>query len=254
MIKNLVANGCSFTEEQGHYVCWPRVVANDLGVEHYTNLAQGGSGNHYISTSTIEYLETQDLDPDQTLILIMWSGISRKDVMISQPWAQHFRRTYCCVPLRHYPVAPGRDDRVWYICSGGQAGSWIDDADAAKFFHPFYKASDPESLCKESLHNFLHLKNYLACEGYQFAFTSFMNLWNPSAVDQGEIEFRIGQFEFSLSRKFDFGPWFFANDQKDGFAEFALEHGDPTINGHPSGQSHERFARDIVIPALERML
>lgn len=253
MKKNLVANGCSFTADHDDYLCWPRVVADDLGISNRHNLALGGSGNYYIATSTIEYLETQHLDPGNTLVLIMWSGISRKDIMISEPWAQHFRRTYWCTYPRHYPIAPGEDDMVWYISSGGQVGDWIDHADTAKFFHPLYKASDAKSLCKESLHHFMHLQNYLSSRGYTFAFTSFMNLWQPSAVDQGEKEFRIGLWRSSLSQNFDFSHWFFVNDQKDGLAEFALQRGDATIDDHPTGESHKRFARNIVIPAIGRM-
>lgn len=254
MIKNILANGCSFTQDQDYYKCWPKVIAEKFDIRNFTNLARGGAGNRYIATSTIEWLESHDLIPAETLVLVMWSGISRKDVVISPSWAHYFRHTYDGVHESWYPVAQEKHDTVFYLSSGGIVGDWLDDNTASKYFHPLYRAADSASLCKESLHDFVYLQNYLKGRGYQFALTCFMNLWNPSAVDQGEMDYRIGLHDFSLTKRFDFSNWIFVNDQKDGFAEFALRFDDSSINDHPGGAAHTAFANDILIPALKGIL
>lgn len=255
MIKHLIANGCSFTEDTDSHTPWPRVTADHLRISSYHNLALGGSGNYYIATSTIEYLESHDFIPEETLVLIMWSGISRKDWMISQSWADYFRRSYNHVPQRNYFVRNAPEDIVYYLCSGGHVGSWLEDSQVSTFFHPLYRVSSPETLCKESLHLFLHLQNYLLVRGYKWAFTTFMNLWYLSVVDQGETDFRIGSKAYSLTRDFDFSHWFFTDDNRNGFAEFALQYdANETVDGHPSELSHARFAKEIVLPSIERIL
>jgi hypothetical protein len=251
MIKNLVANGCSYTAENPQYVCWPQQTAEMLTIPHYHNLALGAAGNQYICFSTVEFLETANLDPNNTLVLVMWSGIGRKELLISDEWAEHLRASYNWVPQRNNDISHGKVDMSHYLFSGGQAGSWIENSGVADIFYRLYRVSDEHTLCKESLLAFINLENYLKVHGYHYWFTSFLNLWNDDSLVSDHGEHRIKKENYALSVNFDFSKWAFTDQLKNGFGEFALLHNEMIID-HPSGKAHQKFAKEIIVPLIEK--
>ena len=84
MIKNLVTSGCSFTDDS-QQPTWVKSVANICNIK-YHNLARGGAGNSYICNSVIDQLDTGMHDPAETLVLVMWSGTSRKDIRVGEEY------------------------------------------------------------------------------------------------------------------------------------------------------------------------
>ena len=75
----ILINGCSFTE--GYNLSpntnWPTVLSNQLQQE-FVNLAIGGSGNHRIFRTTIEYLNTHET-PE--LVVIGWTALARYEMI-----------------------------------------------------------------------------------------------------------------------------------------------------------------------------
>jgi hypothetical protein len=73
--KKLIVSGCSYTENQGS---WAYNLSIDYNLE-LVNLAVSGAGNNHIVWSLLSYLERNQIDPETTLIGIMWSHPIRDD-------------------------------------------------------------------------------------------------------------------------------------------------------------------------------
>jgi hypothetical protein len=84
--KNLVVGGCSFTNTiNGGNVptTWPYYLRDLANIQEVFSCAVPGAGNYFISQSIIWGIETKKLHPDETLIVVMWSGTNREDEIFS---------------------------------------------------------------------------------------------------------------------------------------------------------------------------
>jgi len=242
-MKNLLVNGCSFTDDSGCVLTWATFLKEIVRPEQYINLASGGAGNEYICKSTINFLETTHLDPEQTLIVIMWSGTGRKDLTVSGEWWYHLKNDY-------YYLAKATNEE-YYLFSGGLTNSWLDNSFTKNTFSPLYKLSDPLSLSLDSLYHFNVLKNYLENKKYQFKFTSYFDYWSSdieSVHDTGD--YSIGWFckDHPVYKNFDFSNWICIDNSLGNFAK-SLDELDQTV--HPTTAAHSKFTTDILVHQLD---
>lgn len=246
MIKNLVINGCSFTDER-HFETWATYLAQNFQLESYRNLAYKAAGNHYICNSTIHLLEQQMLNPAETMVIIMWSGTTRKDISVSGEWWYELSKKW--------PASATLNDQHYYLFSGGLFGD-CKNKTIKEIFHWLYKLVDPETICTDSLLNFINLENYLKRHGYQYKFTSFANYWNPnveSTFPGGD--YSLGYFcrHIPLYKNFDFSHWFFINDQQDCLFELAQYNNQLDKTNHPTSIAHKQFVTETVIPLFDNI-
>jgi hypothetical protein len=253
MIKNFIANGASYTEYVNHpeqiIKTWATYLAQELSVENHVNLASSGVGNDYVCHSTINYLEANNLDPKDTLVIVMWPGSDRIDVPISQDWYKHikFGEYSCCKT----------DGTSHWISSGGMCASWKNSKISRSTFDNLYRITDPMDLCMQSLRYFVLLESYLQHRGYKFLFTSGVNHWknNKKYSDLIAFEFNFGYYckDQPIYKNFDFSNWLFINDKKDCLGEFASVDMTKHNGFHPSDEMHQRFAREIVLPRVQQI-
>ena len=224
MINQLVANGCSFTQGT-HGETW----AKYLNIPNVTNLANGGAGNHYICRRTLNYLESHNCDPKKTLVIVMWSGVSRIDVSVSDEWYKHIRTTF------NYGYTDGISNWIHTGSSGN-----------VPVLEGVCKTNDNQSLCVNSLQNFILLENYLRAQGYWSVVQEY--------CATTEVDPNIGYHckNLSLYKNFDFSNWFFTNNNRDCFGEFALDDIRNRDDAHPSPDTHQRFATEILLPAIRK--
>jgi hypothetical protein len=190
----------------------------------------------------------KDLNPNETLIIIMWSGLSRMDLPMSKEWYKHikFGEYSCC-----------KTDGIGYwINSGGMSGSWKNSKIAQDIFNNVYKITDPVDYCLKNLRYFIMMESYLKTRGYKFLFTSFINYWHTTHSYNRLIhsEPNIGYHckDYPIFQRFDFNNWFFINDRQDTICEFAMTHG-PRGDVHPSDKMHQKFAEEIVLPRVQQI-
>jgi len=252
LIRNFIANGCSFTEyikNPDHVTkTWATYLAQDLAVDHHVNLASSGAGNEYICHSTINYLEANSFDPTQTLVAVMWSGPTRIDVPMSKDWYNHIKfGDYSCCKT---------DSIGHWINSGGQGGGWTYAAVSKNIFDNLYKIVDPMDLCMKSLRYFILLESYLKQRGYKFLFTSFINYWDTTKQypDISVGEYNLGWLcqDQPIFKNFDFSNWVFVNDSRDCIGEFAWN-SQSNGDAHPRDKMHQRFAKEILLPRVQQI-
>ena len=236
MIDHVVVNGCSFTQGmQGE--TW----ANHLNIPNVLNLASHGAGNNYICHSTLNYLESHDYKSSNTLVVVMWSGTSRIDVPVSSEWYSHIRQTF--------PFGFSDHTSNW-IHTGGSGH--------VALFENLCKTHDNTSQCVESLQNFILLESYLQAKGYHYIFTSYANYWSEDHeyCSTTLVDPNIGYHckHLPLYKKFNFKKWLFCNSNKDCFGEFAIDDLRHGTGSHPSEQTHKQFAKEFLLPAVEKLL
>lgn len=246
MLKNLVANGASFTAGDS----WASEIRYELDISEYTNLAQIGAGNYYICNSTIDFLTAQDYDPQETLVLIMWAGTGNCDIRLSGEWAHHLLNTEYVGA-----VNPLNREDSYYLFSGGLSNSWTRHSLTKDIFKWHYKINDPRTLCKDSLMQFIFLENYLKLNGYKFLFVAPGNCWKDHEPTYYAGNYTIGYFcnDVPALSKYSLEHWVFVNEQRDGFYEFAQARRELDKTDHPTLTAHRYFADEVVIPSLDKI-
>jgi hypothetical protein len=245
-ITRLVVNGCSFTDDRSD-TTWATELASIYPELDYYNIASSAAGNDYICQSTIDFLEHKNFDPATTAVIVMWSGTGRKDITISGEWWYHL--------IQSYPHGRNIDENYW-LFSGGTSNSWTTNATTRKIFEWYYKLSDPHTICKNSLNNFLHLENYLRIHSYPYLCTSYVNYWDSKEQSNSNGgDYSIGFFcqTHALFKHYDFSNWFFVNDSKDCLGEFARDRDQLDATGHPTSQGHSDFVAHSVIPQVSHL-
>lgn len=243
-MKHLVTNGCSFTKGQS----WSHYLSESLDLDSYSCLAEGGAGNFYITDSTQDFLTHADLDPHETMVIIMWSGVNRKDIKISGSWFHHLQDQY-----RTGCRSPVRDQEIYYVFSGGLGNRWHQNALMMGAFDTQYMLSDPRCLCHDTVMHIHNLENYLRLHGYRYRFMTYVNYWRPDreCADLGgdySIPFFFG--DSRLYQDLDWTNWIFCDQDRNGLGEFARDRGELDSTGHPDPAAHRAWALDHVRPRL----
>jgi hypothetical protein len=165
--KHLVVSGCSFTHQTnripGHF-SWANLLANWTGMQIH-NLAISGVGNDHISRSIILYLEKNKLPPEDTLVIVMWSGINRID-WITDAKDSKFSKEYSF----NYQY-----DDYNELVTGG---AWWNTTMPTPLMKAIIDYSKYQSIHSLTLHSWLamqNLSNYLKVNQYTHCYTSYLN-------------------------------------------------------------------------------
>jgi hypothetical protein len=246
MIKNIIISGCSFTCIKDQQT-WPLFLEQYTDAKIY-NLAHLGAGNDYICRSVIDTIEHHRFDPNETLILVMWSGTMRKDLRVGPEFwwkLKNYVYKFCSVPS---------EKDCFFVGSCGGYDAWNKNADVKQLFTMSYLASDPHTLVKDSLVNFVMLESYLQQRNYNFKFTSFYNQWetNRESSDAGDYLLSHYAQDLAIYKNFDYSNWFFVDEEKNSLWEFAKKHNMiADDHWHPNAEAHKLYAEQIVWPNIK---
>lgn len=254
MIKNLVVTGCSFTETVSRG--WADIICQYVSPTNFVNVAKSGAGNFYIADSLIQTLIASDFDPAETLVLVMWSGVSRKDLIVSTEYQS-------LMPLDHSSVVT--KNNIHYVLSGGQVGSWQADSVTGTdyrwfirpLFEPLYRSSDNQTMGHDTLSNMVKTKSFLENNGYNYKFMSYVNYWtNDPGIVSKNSDFSLTVYcaENPLLKQLG-NQWIWSNSDKECFFEYAMNR--KLLNDddfHPNVEAHELFAENIILPNIKDLL
>ena len=239
-------SGCSFTHwpeyPDGPNICWPKYFGQLNPDKKIVNLAEPAAGNQYICDSVIrEILQNPNVYNE---VIVMWSGISRLDYLtdITDPsWNVLFDSYGFYRRLN--------DQKLGYIFSGGQMGTWYQNPVAHKMFYEMYKVSSELSLATINLQEIVKLQNFLTAKNIPFKFMTYVNFWTdkPNVSPNGDFGV-IGMRDLDhLIKEIDFSKWIFSNDgSRDGIYEMAKNTNDFIEDGfHPGETTHRAWAQMI---------
>ena len=223
---NLMVSGCSFTynNSESHVCTWPYYLRDICGFHEVYDCSQSGAGTNHIFNSLINEIETNDdISPDNTLVIVMWSGLSRTDVIagqdITERWHHmsnyHFDRRFATLSLFNQV---GGDDLIDNLCKDYKT---LVDLDAQIY---------------ESALKILGLDAYLRHKDFEFIFTSWIN---PS-LDLETLSKPMQKKILGLMDTVQYLGSYAQSNQK-------LE-----SDGHPSPDGHLGWTKDELIPCLQR--
>lgn len=255
MIKNLITTGCSFSEGTK----WPKKVV-DAVYETYGcklnwyNLGKASAGNFYIADSLITYLSKQPLDPTETLVLVMWSGVSRKDIIVSAEFGQLLQTNQNHIQQNNFH----------YALSGGQVGSWQSEVLFPRtntyrwflrpIFENLYKCADNASMAHETLSHMLRTKDFLELRNFNYKFMSYVNYWkNTDGWVSENLDFNIPYVVPDHPFLNQLGDhWIWTDENKNCLYEHACATTSLESDGfHPTNQANKDFAWRFIMPNIK---
>ena len=166
--SNLVVSGCSFTTNEhvpdGSNWNWANILAKDTGMDIH-NLATAGAGNTHIANSIILYLaQHPELTPENTLVMAMWSGAGRIDLLTSTEFKPLNKVAAACVYNSKVACLPGGN--WWNVRIPSLEANTVKNLARMSSSYSFALASWLE---------IQKLENFLKCKEFTYRFTSFLN-------------------------------------------------------------------------------
>ena len=231
--KTLLVSGCSFTHNNcDSHFSWGNDLAEWTGMR-IINLGIPGAGNSHISKSIILHIERNQLDPAETLVIPMWSGIARID-WVADRELSNFKNTY--------PFTYDYDQFNELVVGGSWWHRENNKTHIIKTLIEYSKYQTAHSLALDSWLSMTSLINYLNAKGFEHYHTSILN----HGFDQEEKWIDYEQELAELNLKLDKTNWVIpciGNYCKDrGMLQ--------DDNFHPTMQGHESWTRTVLMPFL----
>jgi hypothetical protein len=220
----LLVSGCSFTwnNSEEHICSWPYYLRDIAGFDRVFDCSQSGAGSNHIFNSIINEIETNtEVSPEDTLIVIMWSGLTRTDVIsttdITKPW--HFMSNY------HF------DDEfsTLSIFNNVTGNTPLDD-----LCRQYKRLVGFDAQIYESLLKIIALDAYLKQKDFKYVFLS----WKDPDTDTEHINSSLVNIVDSL-----LDPVRYLDD-------YAKSNQLQETDGHPTPNGYLRWTREYLIPYL----
>lgn len=224
--KNILVSGCSFTYNNSeiHACSWPYYLRDLTGFEQVYDCSQSGAGSNHIFNSVINEIETNpDIDSDNTLVIIMWSGLSRTDVIatnnITRPWHD----------MSNYDF----DQKFSTLSIFGQTSET--QSPIGNLCLQYKKLIDGDAQIYESCLKIIALESYLKQKGFSFVFLSWQN-------PQPELErVSIGPTIKSKLENIEY------------LREFSIARDQTEPCGHPTPDAYLSWTREKLLPYLDKL-
>jgi hypothetical protein len=223
--KNLLVSGCSYTwnNSEQHVCSWPYYLRDISGFDQVIDCSQSGAGSNHIFNSVVNEIETNpDINKHNTLVVVMWSGLTRTDVIaaqdITKPWHNmsnyNFDQKFATLSIFNHVV---KNDPLSVLC---QQYKRIIDTDAQIY---------------ESILKILALDCYLKEKGFYFVFTS----WMDPSPELDRIDSPMTSKVFGLLSSLI--PY---------LNEYAEQNNQKESCGHPTPDGYLSWTRQCLVPYL----
>jgi hypothetical protein len=225
--KNLLVSGCSFVfnNSDKYICCWPYYLRDHAGFEEVYDCSQSGAGNNHIFNSTINEIETNNnIDNNNTLVIIMWSGLTRTDVVaersITQPW--------------HHMSNYNFDDQyaTLTIFNSVNGSTQLD-----QLCQQYKKLVSVDAQVYESLLKIIALKTYLDQKGFKSVITS----WKDPRLELKKTTISQTIIDSSLS----------SLNKIEYLDSYATLKNLKETDGHPNPNGYLAWTREHLLPYLE---
>jgi hypothetical protein len=231
--KTLIVSGCSFTANNHESsCCWANILADRIGLD-IVNLAVDAAGNEHVANSLVLYLERQKPNPENTLVMPMWTSVLRTDFITD-------RRAHTIVPTPVKRFYYDKFNQLYSICEFEEKdyyGNWA---------KTYKQTQSTKSLSLQSWIEINKLTNYLRQNNYDFRYLTYTNILHGGGIPKVKFLDELS----SLGLTIDLSKWILTNNQ-DSLGEFALYYNQLCSDGvHPDLQGHEDWLEQKLIPVL----
>ena len=223
--KILVTSGCSFTAstlQLDSAASWPGYVLDRCRLDHAIDLSYPGAGNAYIGDSILHFFsQISDNEIDQYMVIIMWSGIDRKEEKIAGD---------------NMPNING----ITYRCK--ETGTSISTLEK----------EERKKRALKSANKILEVYEYLTKRKISFAFSMYVNLLFAPYIPKRDATFEFdGYVTKQLFNTLQSLPWI-PKEPLDFLYEFAfvnnfLDQGD---HFHPPVECNLKWTDQVLLPNM----
>lgn len=231
--KNLIASGCSFTynNHASALVTWPLYLRDLGGFSQAIDLALPGAGNRHIASSTQWYLENNDLDPIDTLVIVMWSGNDRDDDIVSH---EH---------INDYPMRFYYEPTVVTAMSTGAAEKNVGNV-SEDYWYLKQKYKTHKSRAIENYLYISGLYHYLRSRQYKFLFLHYLDREVPNRTVDFDIRRHLPS---NLKSKLDS----MVNTKVENIYKWCIRRDFLDDDDfHPSPDGHLSWTQEVLLPFL----
>lgn len=260
-VNHIVTSGCSFTAQPK----WPHYLHTKTNIPVY-NLGQDSAGNDWISKTAIyqaSKLLQSNINPEEILIVVMWSGIDRKGLFISRQETDDYNKfitteAECPVHFLNQPVntKATTNEQSGYIL--GSMDAYLGTRYAREHKVQWLSRLTLEEMAVESYEHFLRLQWF--CKSYNIkllnlTYSDILHYPNSQFLDPkktGLLTNDIYESVKHLHDMIDFNQWAFY-DETAGQFEYALNNklSFDADGHHPSLSANEHYVDNFLIPILK---
>ena len=261
-IKHLVTTGCSFSTPGK----WPHYLDSRLENIQVYNLGRDSAGNDWISKTAIyqsHKLLQSGVQPEEILIIVMWSGIDRKGLFISNNETNDYDKFIstdvdCPIHFLNQPVntKASSNKTAGYIL--GSMSAYLGTEHAREHKTNWLSCFAMEELAVESYEHFLRLQWF--CKSYNIkllnlTYGDILHYPNSQFLDPektGPLTNEIYESVRHLYDMVDFDQWAFYGKTAGQF-EYTLNNKllFDADGHHPSLSANEHYVDNFLIPILK---
>lgn len=203
---------------------WPYYLRDIAGFDQVLDCSQSGAGSNHIFNSVVNEIETDsNVNQHNTLIVVMWSGLTRTDVVATQDITgpYHFMSNYNFD--KKFSTL-----NIWNDVTGSEPLSVL--------CQQYKRLVDTDAQIYESMLKIVALESYLKQKGYNYIFTSWMD---PTP--------ELDRIDSPLTSR--------VLDSISGLTPYLNEHANQNNqkapDGHPAPDGYLSWTRQCLIPYLE---
>jgi hypothetical protein len=232
-IKNLVVSGCSFTYNNSdeHLCTWPYYLRDLGGFEQVLDCSMPGAGNYHIANTLQWALEINQPDPDNSLVIVMWSGFDRDD------YVSPISNDSNVYPFKFY-----YDKHTISGITGGSDGTGRGNTISG--LDELAKTKNQKSRTIEHYLTINSLQAYLINNGYQFIFLNFIDRQYAISPNFDIVAYLPKKLKSKFLKMFT---------EIDTLWSYAVRYDlfeDDQF--HPDPDAHLEWTRNILLPALHK--
>ncbi len=232
----LIVSGCSFTHNHSDTIMmsWPYFLRDLGGFEEVLDCSIPGAGNSHISDALVWGIEMDQPVPENSLVIVMWSGCDRDD--------------YICPASNIRPKTLASFNYTEDVMSGQTGGSHESVRTNILTGDTFKQFTSTKNNNSRAIENYLTIAktwHYLKSKNYKFVFLNFLDSSLPSKTQHFNIKKYLPDH---LSKSLDrmmldvVDPYTWAVDNN-------LLADD---NYHPTAESHFSWTKKILLPKLQK--
>ena len=235
-LSNLIVTGCSYTynNSDSSACTWPYYL-KDLGnFDQVLDCSMPGAGNFHISSTLQWALEVECPDPNDSLIIVMWSGHDRDDYIS---------------PIENVNDYPMQFYYTPTVCSGITGGAAPESKGNMNHAH-LKNLSITKNQESRAIENYLirsSLYNFLQNKGYTFVFFEYYDRTLPARTADFEI---IPYLPDHLSERYNGMIYKITDLYRWSLGRNYLT--DDLI--HPNPDGHLSWTKSILLPTLIKIL
>jgi hypothetical protein len=230
-MKNLLTFGCSFTDIDDEHLLsqrggifkyreppksWPVELAR-LTNSNPVCRGKGGVGNFYITNRIYETVD----DSDNSVVIVMWSGIDRVDIAVSKREFYYFDK---------------QNIRDNWLHSGGKI-LFDNSKTKDRYWHNYYRTyHTEEDSYTQTLQHIIGAQEFLSNRKIPYLFLTYKDIFTGRK--------RIYERAKNLENHINWDKFHFPNGKFGGEFEWVKDN-NLTWNEdgvHPSSESHRKFA------------